>query len=372
MTKTLNFLLAVSLISAIGAPGMTAAESNDPLRPTPSIVVPELHRTVLSSQVPMDGTLNALRGATAWLNSPPLTAADLRGKVVLVDFWTYSCINWMRTLPYLRVWADKYRSQGLVLIGVHTPEFEFEKDLDNVRRYTQDTRIGYPVAIDSNYTIWRAFDNAYWPALYVVDAQGRIRHHRFGEGDYEQAERIIQRLLAEAGAKGIQNDVTSLDGSGLEAAADWSNLRTPETYVGYARAANFASPGGAAFDKRRDYTIPARLRLNRWALSGAWTVSKQFAVLNRPHGRIALRFHARDLHLVMGAASPGAPARFRILIDGQPPRADHGIDVDEQGNGTLAEPRLYQLVRQRSRIAERQFEIEFLDPGVEAYSFTFG
>jgi len=362
--KTPPLLLAALLAGAIWAPNMAFAESTGTLGSAASALVSQLR----GSTAP----LGALNDATDWLNSPPLTAADLRGKVVLVDFWTYSCINWMRTLPYLRAWTEKYKSQGLVVVGVHTPEFEFEKNVDNVRRFLKDMKIDFPVALDSDYAIWRGFDNQYWPALYVIDAQGRIRHQRFGEGDYEQAEKVIQQLLREAGSKSAGGEVAAVDGPGVEAAADWRNLGTPETYVGYARAENFASPGGAAFDKRRDYAVPARLRLNQWALSGDWTVTKQFAVLNKANGRIAFRFHARDLHLVMGSAAQGGPVRFRVLIDGQPPRADHGIDVDEQGNGTIAAPRLYQLIRQRSGIADRQFEIEFLDPGAEAFSFTFG
>ena len=309
---------------------------------------------------------------TGWLNSQPLTPAGLRGKVVLIDFWTYTCINWLRTLPYVRAWAEKYKDQGLVVIGVHSPEFAFEKNVDNVRRAVQDMRVDYPVAIDSDHAIWRAFRNQYWPALYFIDAQGRIRHHQFGEGEYEQSERILQQLLAEAGASGIGRELVSVEGRGAEVAADWGNLKSPENYVGYQRTENFASPGGAVLGKRRVYSAPARLSLNQWALSGEWTVTDQATVLNKANGRIAYRFHARDLHLVMGPAMRGAPVRFRVLIDGQPPGAAHGFDVDEQGNGTVTEQRLYQLIRQPKPIADRQFEIEFLDPGVEAYAFTFG
>ncbi len=301
-----------------------------------------------------------------------MTAAGLRGKVVLIDFWTYSCINWRRSLPYVRAWADKYKDQGLVVIGVHAPEFAFEKNVDNVRRAAKEVRVDYPIAIDSDHAIWRAFDNQYWPALYFVDAQGRIRHHQFGEGEYEQSEKIIQQLLAEAGSSGIGHELVSVDARGVEAAADWGSLKSPENYVGYERTENFASPGGAVLDKPRVYAAPARLRLNHWALSGDWTVEKQATVLNKANGRIAYRFHARDLHLVMGPAARGTSVRFRVLIDGQPPGAAHGIDVDDQGNGTVAEPRLYQLIRQPKPVADRQFEIEFLDSGVEAFAFTFG
>jgi thiol-disulfide isomerase/thioredoxin len=323
-------------------------------------------------QLPIEGELPSFSGATAWLNSPPLAAVGLRGKVVLIDFWTYTCINWLRTLPYVRAWAEKYRDHGVVVIGVHTPEFSFEHDLENVRRAAKDMRVEYPIAIDNDYAIWSAFANHYWPALYFVDAQGRIRHHQFGEGAYEQSEMILQQLLAEAGIGGIGYELVSVDAQGAEAAADWSDLRSPENYLGYERTENFASPGGAALDKPRVYAAPARFSLNHWALAGEWTVEKQATVLNKANGRIAYRFHARDLHLVMGPAARGTSVRFRVLIDGQPPGAAHGSDVDDQGNGTVTEQRLYQLIRQRRPIADRQFEIEFLDAGVEAYAFTFG
>jgi thiol-disulfide isomerase/thioredoxin len=291
---------------------------------------------------------------------------------VLIDFWTYTCINWLRTLPYVRAWAEKYKDQGLVVIGVHSPEFEFEKNLDNIRQAANGMRVGYPVAIDSGHAVWSAFDNQYWPALYFVDAKGRIRHHHFGEGEYEQSERVIQQLLIEAGGAGIGNALVSVDARGAEVAADWNSLRSPENYVGYERTENFASPGGAAIDKGRVYAAPARLRLNHWALSGDWTVKKQAIALNKANGRIAYRFHARDLHIVMGPAARGTSVRFRVLIDGQPPGAAHGVDVDDQGAGTVTEQRLHQLIRQSKPIADRQFEIEFLDPGVEAFAFTFG
>jgi thiol-disulfide isomerase/thioredoxin len=320
----------------------------------------------------IEGELPSLGGATEWLNSSPLTAAGLRGKIVLIDFWTYTCINWLRTLPYVRAWAEKYKDQGLVVIGVHSPEFAFEKNVDNVRRAAKDMRVEYPIAIDNDYAIWRAFKNEYWPALYFVDAQGHIRHHQFGEGEYEQSEMIIQGLLAEAGFGGIGHELVSVDARGAEAAADWDSLKSPENYVGYERTENFASPGGAVLDKRRVYVAPAWLRLNQWALLGDWTVEKQATVLNKANGRITYRFHARDLHLVMGPAARGISVRFRVLIDGHPPGAAHGIDVDDQGNGTATEQRLYQLIRQPKPIADRQFEIEFLDSGVEAFAFTFG
>src|SRR5262249_11838237 len=279
---------------------------------------------------------------------------------------------WLRTLPYVRAWAEKYKDKGLVVIGVHAPEFAFEKNINNVRRAMKDMRIDYPVVIDNEYAIWRAFNNQYWPALYFIDAQGRVRHHHFGEGAYDQSEMIIQRLLNEAGAGGAGDELVSVDARGLEAAADWGSLKSPENYVGYERTENFASPGGAVLDKPRMYELPARLRLNDWALSGDWTVKKENAALNKPNGDITYRFHARDLHLVMGPAASGTSVRFRVLIDGQPPGAAHGLDVDEQGNGTVTEQRLYQLIRQPEPIADRQFDIEFLGPGVEVFAFTFG
>ena len=328
--------------------------------------------TAAMAPLPVEGRLPPLGGATGWLNSQPLTSADLRGKVVLVDVWTYTCINWLRSLPYVRGWAEKYKDQGLVVIGVHAPEFRFEKDVDNVRRAAKDMKIDFPIAIDNDFAIWRAFDNHYWPALYVIDAQGRIRHHQFGEGEYERSERIIQQLLSEAGFSGIGDQLAAVDARGVEAEADWADLKSPENYLGHERTENFVSPGRGVVDKPRVYAAPARVKLNDWALSGDWTVKRDAVVLNKANGRIAYRFHARDLHLVMGPAVRGASVRFRVLIDGKPPGAAHGIDVDDQGNGTVAEQRLYQLIRQPSPIADRQFEIEFLDPGVEAFAFTFG
>ncbi len=322
--------------------------------------------------LPVEGEFPSLSSATGWLNSPPLMAPSLRGKVVLVDFWTYTCINWLRTLPYLRAWAEKYKDQGLVLIGVHTPEFPFERDVDNVRQAAADMAVDYPIAIDNDYAIWRAFRNEYWPALYFIDSDGYIRHHQFGEGEYEQSERIIQQLLAENGAGRLGPDLVAVDARGIEAGADWGSLRSPENYLGYGRTDNFAAPGGAVPDEPRDYAPPARLGLNQWALAGDWTVHRQATVLNAASGRIADRFHARDVHLVMGPATRGASVRFQVLVDGQPPGPAHGADVDEQGYGTVAEQRLYQLIRQPGPIADRTFEIAFLDPGVEAYAFTFG
>jgi thiol-disulfide isomerase/thioredoxin len=322
--------------------------------------------------IPIEGELPSLGGATAWLNAPPLSAADLRGKVVLIDFWTYTCINWLRTLPYVRAWAEKYKEHGVVVIGVHTPEFSFEHDLENVRRAARDMRVEYPIAIDNDYAIWNAFDNHYWPALYLVDAQGRIRSHQFGEGSYELSEMMIQQLLAEASIVSFDQELVSVDAQGAEAAAAWGDLQSPETYVGYERTENFASPGDAVLDTPHVYAVPAHFSLNHWALSGEWTVEREDTVLNTAKGRIAYRFHARDLHLVMGPAARGTSVRFRVFLDGQAPGAAHGSDVDEQGNGTATEQRLYQLIRQPNPIADRRFEIEFLDAGVEAFAFTFG
>lgn len=316
--------------------------------------------------------LASVERADEWLNSPPLMASDLRGKVVLIDFWTYTCINWLRTLPYIRAWVEKYHDQGLVVIGVHAPEFSFEQNPNNLRAAVKNMRIDYPVAVDNHHIIWSAFGNQYWPALYFIDSQGRIRHHHFGEGAYGQSEVIIQGLLAETGTARIGRGLVSVDPQGIEIPADWGDLRSSENYIGYERTENFASPGGITPDESRTYQLPTRLRLNEWALSGDWTVKNQPAVLNQPNGRVAYRFHARDLHLVMGPPAPGTSVGFRVLIDGQPPGAAHGLDVDEQGNGTVTEQRLHQLIRQPKPIIDRRFEVEFLGPGVETYAFTFG
>jgi thiol-disulfide isomerase/thioredoxin len=325
-----------------------------------------------SVRLPVEGELPSFGGATGWLNSAPLTVAGLSGKVVLVNFWTFTCINWLRQLPYVRAWATKYSGQGLVVVGVHTPEFAFERDFENVSRAVRETRIDYPVAIDNDYAVWSAFDNHYWPALYFADARGLIRHHHFGEGEYQQSEMVIQQLLAEAGSASTGHELVSVDASGAEAPADWATLRSPENYTSYQRTENFASPGGVVLGKRHAYTVPAELRLNHWALSGDWTMEEQTTTLNTANGRIACRFHARDLNLVIAPAEQGTSVRFRVLIDGQPPGAAHGADVDDEGNGTVTQPRLYQLVRQAGLINDRTLEITFLDPGVQPYSFTFG
>ena len=323
-------------------------------------------------RLPFEGELPSLDGATGWLNSPPLTPAGLRGKVVLASFWTYTCINWLRQLPYLRAWAGKYSGQGLVLIGVHTPEFPPERDFDNVRRAVQEMQIDYPVATDNNYSVWRAFDNHYWPALYFADARGRLRHHYFGEGGYGQSEMVIQQLLAEAGSAGAGQDLVSVDARGVEAPADWDDLRSPENYTGYERTENFASPGGTVPGEAHVYAVPAELRLNQWGLSGDWTMEEQASTLNKAGGQITCRFRARDLNLVMGRGGSPAAAPFRVLLDGQPPGTAHGIDVDGEGNGTVTEPRLYQLIRQPGPVTDRTFEITFPGPGAQAFSFTFG
>jgi thiol-disulfide isomerase/thioredoxin len=327
---------------------------------------------VASARLPDEGELAPFDGATGWFNSQPLTPAGLRGKVVLVGFWTYTCINWLRQLPYLRAWAEKYSGHGLVVIGVHTPEFSFEHDPDNVRRAVQEMRISYPVATDNNYGVWRAFDNHYWPALYFADAQGRIRHHHFDEGEYGQSEMVIQQLLAEAGSAGPDTAMVSVDPGGPEVPADWASLRSPENYTGYQRTAGFASPGGPVPGRSQAYAVPARLGLNQWALAGDWTMAEEATTLNAAGGQVACRFHARDLNLVMGPAARGASLRFRTGINGQPPGEAHGSDTDRDGRGVVSQQRLYQLIRQPGRITDRTFEITFADPGAQAYCFTFG
>ncbi|QAY94946.1 cytochrome C biogenesis protein [Methylovirgula ligni] len=335
------------------------------------------HHPTAATALPIEGIMPSLAGATQWLNSPPLTAEGLRGKVVLVDFWTYSCINCLRTLPYVRAWAEKYKDKGLVVIGVHAPEFAFEKNIDNVRRAVGELGITYPVAIDNDYAIWQGFNNEFWPAHYFIDAQGRIRHHHFGEGDYAGSEKIIQQLLAEAGrntdAANIDaGNIVKVSAGGAEAAPDMADVQSPETYIGYDRAQNFASTENAARNMPHVYALAPKLALNQWGLTGDWTVGGEHAALNARDGWITYRFHARDLHLVLGPGEAGKPVRFHILIDGHTPGADHGADVDATGNGTVTEQRLYQLVRQKGSVTDRTFEIQFLDPGVEAFAFTFG
>jgi thiol-disulfide isomerase/thioredoxin len=320
----------------------------------------------------MADRLPGFDGATGWLNSEPLTPEGLRGKVVLVDFWTYTCINWLRTLAWVRAWAEKYEDQGLVVVGVHTPEFPFEHDDDNVREAVEEMRVEYPVALDPDYAVWRAFDNNYWPAVYIADAEGRIRHTHFGEGGFEECERVIQALLRDAGREGVPDDLVSVDPVGFEVQADWGHLESPETYLGYQQAQNFTSADGGELGEPSTFVVPDRLDRNQWALSGEWTFGPEASVVNGDEGLLAFRFHARDVHLVMGPPSPGASVPFRVLIDGEAPGDAHGDDVDEQGNGTLTQQRLHQLIRQPGRIEDSTFEITFGAPGAEAYCFTFG
>lgn len=324
--------------------------------------------------LPVEGELPALDGATSWLNSPPLTREALRGKVVLIDFWTYSCINCLRALPYVDGWYEKYKDHGLVVIGVHSPEFAFEKDAGNVRHAVQDLGVTYPVAVDSNYAIWRAFDNQYWPAHYFSDGQGRIRGHHFGEGDYPQSEDVLRQLLTEAGFRHLPPAGISTDrAEGVQVASDDSNMLSPETYVGYARAEHFSSPSGVLPDRPNDYTAPDKLELNQWALSGTWAVDEEKALLGKAPGTIVFRFQARDLHLVLGPGPRGKPVRFRVRLDGVAPGSSHGVDTDADGNGVVHEQRLYQLIRQPAgEIHRHTFTIQFLDGGVQAYAFTFG
>ena len=326
-----------------------------------------------SGGLPIEGEMPSLGGATGWLNSLPLTAEELRGKVVLVDFWTYSCVNCLRALPYVKAWYAKYKDHGLVVVGVHSPEFAFEKDPVNVRRAVGELGVTYPVALDNDYAIWQGFDNQYWPAHYFIDADGHIRGHHFGEGDYEESERTIRRLLAEGGYTDLPPPGMQSDGAvGVQAPADEADDQSPETYLGYARAQNFRSPGGLTHDRPQSYTAPAALELNQWALEGMWVVDPEKAVLRKSPGKIVYRFHARDLHLVLGPGAEGKPVRFRVQIDGVAPGANHGADTDANGNGVVKEQRLYQLIRQGAAIGEHVFSIEFLDSDVQAYSFTFG
>ncbi|HXW89999.1 MAG TPA: cytochrome c biogenesis protein DipZ [Terriglobales bacterium] len=319
-----------------------------------------------------EGPMPDLGGAVAWLNSPPLSKKSLRGKVVLIDFWTYSCINCLRALPYVEGWAAKYKDAGLVVIGVHTPEFAFEKERANVEKAVRDLKISYPVAIDSNWEIWQAFNNRYWPAHYFIDGKGRIRYHHFGEGDYDESERVIQDLVKENGAQLAASGAISVSGIGAEAASDTTNDRSPETYIGYRRAEHFASQEAIAEDSSKDYTPRPRLSLNQWALGGSWKVGAESAVLQTTPGTIVFRFHARDLHLVLGTTREGKPVHFTVKVDGTPPGEDHGVDIDSSGAGTVQGHRLYQLIRQNGPVEDRTFEIEFLDPGVQAFAFTFG
>jgi thiol-disulfide isomerase/thioredoxin len=353
-------------------------------------VMTTVNTSARTARLPVEGVLPTLDGADQWLNSAPLTTQSLKGKVVLVDFWTYSCINCLRTLPFLKAWAQKYKDQGFVVIGVHAPEFAFERNIDNVKKATRDLKIDYPVAIDNHYAIWRSLNNQYWPALYFVDAQGQIRHHQFGEGGYAESEKVIQQLMAEAGhagtggtgsaagttgAAGTPGAAAGIDpahAQGVEMAPDDQDLNSPETYVGYEHADNFASPGGQTRDRTRTYTAPSHLSVNEWGLAGPWTVGAEFATPEAASGSIVYRFHARDVHLVLGPGVNGKPVRFQVSIDGAAPGNAHGSDVDAQGNGVVTDHRLYQLVRQAGDVKDHTFAIRFLEPGVQAYAFTFG
>jgi len=323
-------------------------------------------------QLSNEGTFPSFDGAVKWINSPPLTRAQLKGKVIVVDFWTYSCINCLRSIPYVEAWAEKYKNDGLVVVGVHTPEFAFEKDPANVAKAVTDLKITYPVAIDSDYAIWKAFNNQYWPAHYFIDAKGEIRYHHFGEGKYDESEEVIQQLLKEKNSSLNASGFVQVNPSGSEAAPDFGNVASPETYIGYDRAQNYASPQKIKQDKPQLYTAPARLTVNQWGLVGSWNVSGEHAQLAAAPGKVIFRFHARDLHFVLGPGKNGQPIRFRIRIDGTPPGEDHGGDTDAKGDGVVKEYRLYQLVRQQGKVEDRTFEIEFLDPGVQAFAFTFG
>jgi thiol-disulfide isomerase/thioredoxin len=323
-------------------------------------------------RLPVEGHLPSFEGATGWLNSEPLTLGGLRGRVVLVDFWTYTCINWLRTAPYVKAWDAKYRRLGLSVVGVHTPEFGFERIVDNIVAQARAFGVEYPIAIDSNYGVWEAFANHFWPAVYIADAEGRIRYHHFGEGEYAMQEMVVQQLLIEAGADGIEGDLVSVEPEGFEVPADWRTLRSPETYLSYGRSAGFASPDRPRPNEPHTYPAPAQLGLNEWAPSGPWTVAQHASVSGGAGARISFGFQARDVNLVMGPMSRGSAVPFRVRLDGSPPGPARGFDVDEGGNGTLAEQRLHQLIRQPGAVRERLVEIEFLGAGAEAYCFTFG
>lgn len=330
------------------------------------------HLPGTSGELPVEGHLPAFSGATGWLNSEPLTPEGLRGRVVLVDFWTYTCVNWLRTLPYVRAWVGKYAEHGLTVIGVHTPEFDFEHNVDNIRAQSRALRVPYPIAIDSDYGVWNAFDNHYWPAVYIADAQGRIHYHHFGEGEYAMQEMVIQQLLLEAGATDLDLDLVDVDPVGLEIAADYRTLRSPETYLGYDRASGMSSPDGLWADTPHDYAPPGHLSLNEWAPTGQWAISGRAATSTSAGARLAFRFGARDVNLVMGPATRGAAIPFRVTLDGAPAHGGYGTDVTADGAGVVSEQRTYQLIRQPAPITERIFEIEFLAPGAELFCFTFG
>jgi thiol-disulfide isomerase/thioredoxin len=356
----------------------TALEQDllDKLRPNPVASGPSMAKQVnapgrTEAELPVEDLSPSLAGAQEWLNSAPLSFEALKGKVVLVDFWTYSCINCLRSIPYIRAWAEKYRDHGLVVIGVHAPEFAFERNVDNVKNAIATLKIGYPVAIDNDYKIWRSFENEYWPAHYFIDGNGKVRHHHFGEGEYAESERVIQRMLIDAGHRDVPTGVAAVNASGAEAASDKADVNSPETYVGYDRSDRFVSPGGVVQDQRHVYAA-GEPRLNDWSLTGKWTIGEERAQLDGKDGSIVYRFHARDLHLVLGPSTEGDKIRFRITVDGKAPGDAHGMDTDAEGNGVVTTQRLYQLVRSSGAVTDRTFEIRFLDPGVQAYAFTFG
>ncbi len=370
------FGLDTSLLTQVSLAGTTTLEQGLLDRLSPGTSAPGNTQTAANpptdaGALPVEDILPAYAGATDWLNSPPLTPEALKGHVVVVDFWTYSCINCLRAIPYVRAWAEKYKDQGLIVIGVHTPEFAFEQNVANVKRAVADLKITYPVAIDNNYAVWQAFENHYWPAHYFIDAEGHVRYHHFGEGEYDQSERVIQLLLKEAGHTNVETSTVSVSASGAEAASDENDDRSPETYIGFSRRENFASPEGTTQNAAHDYSV-GTLNLNQWGLTGNWTVGPEHAELDAKDGSIVYRFHARDLHLVLGPAPGRAPIHFRITVDGEPPADSHGADVDANGEGVVDSQRLYQLVRQKGAIGDHTFAIQFLDPGVQAFAFTFG
>ena len=360
------------VLTQLSGPATGKLEQGLIARLDPSVAAPKEAEAKAGQALPELGPAPSLAGATAWINSPPVTMESLKGKVVLVDFWTYSCINCLRSIPYVEAWAQRYKDQGLVVIGVHTPEFAFEKQEDNVRKAIKDLGVSYPVAMDNDWTIWKAFHNNYWPAHYFIDAEGRLRHEHFGEGDYDSSEQAIRALLAERNGAPIQGGLARIEASGVGEAADFNHALSPETYLGYAKAERFSAMPPMAHDQVTDFTAPPRLGRNKWALAGSWRAGAEAATAAAPGARILFRFHARDLHLVLGPAKDGKPVRFRVTIDGKPPGADHGLDVDAGGNGVVSAQRLYQLVRQHETPADRLFQIEFLDPGVQAFAFTFG
>jgi thiol-disulfide isomerase/thioredoxin len=353
----------VFLISVLAVAGFVGVSTTTPL----------MTASAADSKMPLanEGTLPDLRGSIGWLNSSSLGRKSLRGKVVLVNFWTYSCINSLRELPYMKSWAAKYKDAGLVVIGVHTPEFSFERERAKVEMAVSDLKVSYPVPIDSNRIIWQSFNNQYWPANYFIDGKGRIRYHYFGEGDYEESERVIQQLLKENGAAGLDESLIRISANGVEAPPG-GDVESPETYVGYQQAKRFASPERLAQNSRRIYTTPVSPSLNQWGLSGSWNVGAESGILEATPGRILFRFHSRDLHMVLGPVKNGKPIHFKVTLDGGAPGADCGVDSGPDGNGEIKEPRLYQLIRQKGQVKDRTFEIEFLDPGVQAFSFTFG